>query len=65
MISFGNLVALRCRPSFRLTEDASAKVEAEAAVVNERETLLRREWAGKTRAAEWALKAYRDKQVAA
>lgn len=29
----------------------------------QREAALRREWAGKTKAAEWALKAHRDKQV--
>lgn len=31
--------------------------------LSRREGLLRREWAAKTRAAEWALKAHRDKQV--
>lgn len=38
---------------------AEARVEEQA----EREAALRREWAGKTKAAEWALKAHRDKQV--
>ena len=38
---------------------AEAKVEEQA----QREAALRREWAGKTKAAEWALKAHRDKQV--
>lgn len=38
---------------------ADKEVEEQA----HRERLLRREWAGKTKAAEWALKAHRDKQV--
>lgn len=38
---------------------AEARVEEQA----QREAALRREWAGKTKAAEWALKAHRDKQV--
>lgn len=49
---------------------ASRRVQSEAGAAEkaveeqaQREGLLRREWAAKMKAAEWALKAHRDKQV--
>lgn len=50
-----------CRRAEHDLTMAKAKAEEQAAT----ETALRREWAGKTKAAEWALKAHRDKQVGA
>lgn len=44
-------------------EEDAARAEAEVEAMKQREMLMRREWAGKTKAAEWALKAYRDKQA--
>lgn len=53
------------RAELRLAEQEVACTEGKVAALKQRETLLRREWAGKTKAAEWALKAYRDKQILA
>eukprot|EP00903_Cladosiphon_okamuranus_P005576 g5550.t2 len=51
------------RDELRQVEHEATVAEARVEEQAQREASLRREWAGKTKAAEWALKAHRDKQT--
>ncbi|CAM9864360.1 unnamed protein product, partial [Ectocarpus fasciculatus] len=51
------------RDELRRAEHAATAAESKMEDQVRREAALRREWEGKTKAAEWALKAHRDKQT--
>ncbi|CBJ48405.1 DNA double-strand break repair rad50 ATPase [Ectocarpus siliculosus] len=51
------------RDELRRAEHGATAAESKMEEQSRREAALRREWEGKTKAAEWALKALRDKQT--